>query len=193
MSVSPAFSGVLHRLLLHVDNCYHWPALRVKGFICKTNLPSNTAFRGFGGPQGMQITEHILDHVAHRIGVHVNVIRELNMYHDGDVTHFNQPLQPFLARECWSKMKQLSLLATKQQQVEKFNRENRFVKRGIACVPTKFGVAFGALFLNQGGALVHVYRYVPTYLGSWLVAVLFFLCIFQLIKNPRIGYKIDSI
>ena len=85
-------SSVLDRAILHVDSAYNIPNLRVEGYCCKTNLPSNTAFRGFGGPQGIMIGESVLDDVARHLNVAPDALRENHLYHEGDLTHFGQKL-----------------------------------------------------------------------------------------------------
>lgn len=150
--------GVLERALSHIDNCYLFPVMRVTGRICKTNLPSNTAFRGFGGPQGMFFTEILISHLAQTLGVDGELIRRLNMYRDGDITHCQMPMeQPSLLR-MWDELTVKAALEERYKQVKDFNRQHRWRKRGITMLPTKFGISFGASFLNQAGALVHVLR-----------------------------------
>lgn len=123
--------------------------LRVQGSVCRTNLPSNTAFRGFGGPQGMVITEEIVTNVATYLGMDPVAIRTLNMYREGDLTHFNQTLDYCTLSRCWQQCLAGSLFDERRSQVDLFNSGSRWKKRGLAIVPTKFGIAFTALFLNQ--------------------------------------------
>ncbi|XP_044163721.1 xanthine dehydrogenase/oxidase-like isoform X2 [Acropora millepora] len=150
--------GVMERAIFHSDNCYLIPNIRVRGYVCKTNIPSNTAFRGFGGPQGMFFTESWMSDVASTCGISQKQVREINFYHEGDLTHFNQELVSCHIRRIWSELLEKCRYEERKQQVECFNSENRWKKRGIALTPTKFGISFTATFLNQAGALVHVYR-----------------------------------
>ncbi|XP_038627933.1 xanthine dehydrogenase/oxidase-like [Tachyglossus aculeatus] len=149
--------SVMNKALYHIDNCYKIPNIRGTGKLCKTNLPSNTAFRGFGGPQAMIITESWMSEVVMKCGRPPEEVRRLNMYEDGDLTHFNQKLEGFTLSRCWSECLESSQYHARRMEVEKFNRENRWKKRGLAIIPNKFGPGYEPSFLNQGGALVHVY------------------------------------
>ncbi|XP_038627859.1 xanthine dehydrogenase/oxidase-like [Tachyglossus aculeatus] len=149
--------SIMERALFHMDNCYKVPNIRGTGKLCKTNLSSNTAFRGFGGPQGMLITECWMSRVAVKCGLPPEEVRRLNMYEDGDLTHFNQKLEGFTLPRCWSECLESSQYHARRKDIEKFNRANSWKKRGLAIIPTKFGISFTVPFLNQAGALVHVY------------------------------------
>nr|XP_023012755.1 xanthine dehydrogenase-like [Leptinotarsa decemlineata] len=149
--------SVMDRALTHFENSYRIPACRVKGFCCKTNLASNTAFRGFGGPQGMFMAECIIRHIADYLKRDPVNISEKNLYKEGDTTPFNQPLINCTLDKCWQECMQSFDYYGRRKKVEQFNRENRYKKRGISIIPTKFGIAFSAPFLNQGGALVLIY------------------------------------
>ncbi|XP_021073324.1 xanthine dehydrogenase/oxidase [Mus pahari] len=149
--------SIMERALFHMDNAYKIPNIRGTGRICKTNLPSNTAFRGFGGPQGMLIAEHWMSEVAVTCGLPAEEVRRKNMYKEGDLTHFNQKLEGFTLPRCWDECIASSQYLARKMEVEKFNRENCWKKRGLSIIPTKFGISFTLSFLNQGGALVHVY------------------------------------
>ncbi|KAM9601481.1 xanthine dehydrogenase/oxidase [Trichechus inunguis] len=149
--------SIMERALLHMDNCYKIPNIRGTGRLCKTNLPSNTAFRGFGGPQGMLIAEYWMSEVAVTCGLPAEEVRKMNMYKEGDLTHFNQKLEGFTLTRCWDECLASSQYQTRKDEVEKFNKENCWKKRGLCIIPTKFGISFTVPFLNQAGALVHVY------------------------------------
>ncbi|ERE67785.1 xanthine dehydrogenase/oxidase-like protein [Cricetulus griseus] len=149
--------SIMERALFHMDNAYKIPNIRGTGRICKTNLPSNTAFRGFGGPQGMLIAEHWMSEVAVTCGLPAEEVRRKNMYKEGDLTHFNQKLEVFNLPRCWDECIASSQYFDRKKEVEKFNKENCWKKRGLCIIPTKFGISFTLPFLNQGGALVHVY------------------------------------
>lgn len=149
---------VMDRALLHCDNTYKWPALRAVGTLCRTNQPSHTAFRGFGGPQGMMMTEIVLDHLAHALNMPGHLLREKNMYQEGQRTHFGQKLEDFYVPKLWNELKlKMDGLEQRRQAIVEFNANHRYLKRGLAMMPTKFGINFTAKFMNQGGALVHVY------------------------------------
>lgn len=143
--------------MFHFENAYSIPNVRVEGYVCKTNLPSNTAFRGFGGPQGMLAGEYILRDVARLLGKDVMEVSKLNLYKDGEKTHYNQEVTDCNVRKCWSECIDQSDYYKRRTEVDTFNKEHKWRKRGITMVPTKFGIAFTASFLNQGGALVHIY------------------------------------
>ncbi|XP_034952751.1 xanthine dehydrogenase [Chelonus insularis] len=149
--------SVLERAMFHCENAYKYAATHVTGYACKTNLPSNTAFRGFGGPQGMFVAENIMWDIANYLGIEPVKVSELNLYQENDITHYNQPLINCPLQRCWRQCILSSNYDERKLAVDKFNQENRYRKRGISVIPTKFGIAFTALFLNQAGALVHVY------------------------------------
>ncbi|PSC76668.1 Xanthine dehydrogenase [Micractinium conductrix] len=150
-------AGVMDRALMHCDCTYRWGSLRAKGFVCKTNQASHTAFRGYGGPQGMVVAEQIIDRIAHEVGKPVEEIKALNMYQEGDLAPFGQALVGCQAQRCWDDVMASSGYAARNASVEVYNKEHRFRKRGVAVTPTKFGISFTTKFLNQAGALVHVY------------------------------------
>uniref|UniRef100_A0A803SNN6 Xanthine dehydrogenase n=1 Tax=Anolis carolinensis TaxID=28377 RepID=A0A803SNN6_ANOCA len=143
--------------VFHMDNSYNIPNIRGIGRVCKTNLSSNTAFRGFGGPQGMMVAECWMSDVALKCGLPAEEVRKLNLYHEGDLTHFNQKLEGFTLRRCWEECIKNSDYHARRKFIDEFNRQNRWKKRGMAIIPTKFGISFTVPFLNQAGALVHVY------------------------------------
>ncbi|KAM9069776.1 xanthine dehydrogenase/oxidase [Sarcophilus harrisii] len=149
--------SIMERALFHMDNCYKIPNIRGTGRLCKTNLPSNTAFRGFGGPQGMLIAEYWMSEVALTCKLPAEEVRRMNMYKEGDLTHFNQKLEGFTVPRCWDECMASSQYHARRKEVEKFNKENCWKKRGLSIIPTKFGISFTLSFLNQAGALIHVY------------------------------------
>lgn len=120
-----------------------------RGKICKTNQASHTAFRGFGGPQGMVISESIMDHLARAVGIEGETFREMNFYKEGDEVHFGQKLERWNVPQSWNEMKVVGNVADRKAAVEAFNKENRWRKRGLAVTPTKFGINFTAKFMNQ--------------------------------------------
>uniref|UniRef100_A0A6J0V358 Xanthine dehydrogenase/oxidase n=1 Tax=Pogona vitticeps TaxID=103695 RepID=A0A6J0V358_9SAUR len=149
--------GVMDRAILHMDNSYNIPNIRGIGRVCRTNLSSNTAFRGFGGPQGMMVTECWMSDVASTCGLPAEEVRKLNLYNEGDRTHFNQKLEGVTLRRCWDECLKTSDYHSRRKLIDEFNRQNRWKKRGMDIIPTKFGISFTIPFLNQAGALVHVY------------------------------------
>ena len=150
---------IMDRALLHIDNVYKWPSFRARGVVCKTHTPPNTAFRGFGGPQGMLICEAIVEHLAAACGVPADALREHNMYKDGDVVPFGQTLAAgeWRVPRAWAEVSASADVAARRAAVAAFNGAHRWRKRGLAMVPTKYGINFTAKFMNQGGALVHLY------------------------------------
>lgn len=149
--------SIMDRALFHSDNAYDIPNLRVTGAICFTHTPSNTAFRGFGGPQGALFAEMWIDHVARGLGLPADAVRAANLYREGAVTHFGQALEGNRLERCWAEVRAGAEVELRACQVAAFNAAHRFRKRGLASVPVKFGIAFTTRFLNQAGALVHVY------------------------------------
>ena len=151
--------AVLLRALLHSDNAYHIPHMEVVGRVCKTHKTSQTAFRGFGGPQGMVMIEEILDRVARTLGLAPEVVRERNFYQEGDTTPYLQPVKDAERIErIWYQLKASSDFALRRQQIAEFNAAHPHKKRGIALTPVKFGISFNAIQFNQAGALVLVYQ-----------------------------------
>uniref|UniRef100_A0A452RIK0 Xanthine dehydrogenase n=1 Tax=Ursus americanus TaxID=9643 RepID=A0A452RIK0_URSAM len=149
--------SIMERALLHMDNCYKIPNILGTGRLCKTNLSSNTAFRGFGGPQAMLIAEYWMSEVALTCGLPAEEVRRKNLYKEGDLTHFNQKLEAFTLSRCWDECLASSQYHARRSEIDKFNEENCWKKRGLCIIPTKFGISFGIPFLNQSGALIHVY------------------------------------
>lgn len=158
-------AAVLERAATHVDGCYRIPNTWVRGRVCKTNTVSNTAFRGFGGPQGMFIIETCMEEAADRLGIPVEKLREINLYKPLELTHFNQPVTDWHVPLMYKQVQEESNYHERKATVDRFNATHKWRKRGIALIPTKFGISFTALFLNQAGALVHIYHD-----GSILVA-----------------------
>uniref|UniRef100_A0A6P4EZH7 Xanthine dehydrogenase n=1 Tax=Drosophila rhopaloa TaxID=1041015 RepID=A0A6P4EZH7_DRORH len=149
--------AVMERAMCHFENCYRIPNIRVFGRMCRTNLATNTAFRGFGGPQGMFAGEHIIRDVARVVGRDLVDVMRLNFYKTGDYTHYEQKLEHFPIERCLENCLNQSRYHERRSEIARFNRENRWRKRGMAVVPTKYGVAFGVPHLNQSGALVNIY------------------------------------
>ena len=158
---------VADRAMLHADNCYHIPNFRVESHRLKTNTQSATAFRGFGGPQGMIGMESIIDHIAFTIGVDPDAVRKRNFYtaekkiKDGvkpQKSHYDMEIRDFIVHEMMDKLLEDCDYQTRKSKVKEWNRENKILKRGIAFNPVKFGISFTLTQLNQAGALVHIYN-----------------------------------
>ncbi|XP_015875905.3 xanthine dehydrogenase 1 isoform X1 [Ziziphus jujuba] len=154
LDLSPA---VLERAMFHSDNVYEIPNVRILGRACFTNITSNTAFRGFGGPQGMLIAENWIQRIAVELKKSPEEIREINFQGDGSILHYGQQLQHCTLTQVWNELKLSCEFSKARNEVDKFNSQNRWRKRGIAMVPTKFGISFTLKLMNQAGALVHVY------------------------------------
>lgn len=157
--------AVVDRGLSHIDGCYKIPNVHVRGRLAKTNTVSNTAFRGFGGPQGMFIAETYMEEVADRLGMPVEKLRSINFYKPNESTHFNQSLKDWYVPLMYQQIQDESSYASRREAITAFNSTSKWKKRGLALIPTKFGISFTAIFLNQAGALVHIYHD-----GSVLVA-----------------------
>ena len=150
---------VLSRAMFHCDNAYLLPAVEITGLICRTHKTSQTAFRGFGGPQGMLVIEEILDQAARRLGLGPEIVRERNFYRVGDITHYGQPVKHAERIELiWRQLKESSGFAQRRAEIEGWNARHPHGKRGLAITPVKFGISFTATFFNQAGALVLIYR-----------------------------------
>eukprot|EP01134_Creolimax_fragrantissima_P003745 CFRG3745T1 len=149
--------AVVDRAIFHCENVYRYPHFKAQGQVVRTNTVSNTAFRGFGAPQAMFFAEQVMDDVVRAVGLPSLHVKQLNMYRKSEVTHYNMELAHFEADRCLAKVTESSNFKQRQEDVLKFNSEHRFRKRGIQAVATKFGISFTVNFLNQAGALVHVY------------------------------------
>jgi xanthine dehydrogenase large subunit len=150
---------VLARALCHVDNAYWIPHVRVHGRIAKTNKTSNTAFRGFGGPQGMLVLEDILGRCAPLLGLDPMELRRRNFYSAGQTTPYGQLVRhPERLQLVWQQVLQQGDIAARKREIERFNAVHPHTKRGLALTPVKFGISFNFTAFNQAGALVHVYK-----------------------------------
>jgi xanthine dehydrogenase large subunit len=150
---------VLWRAMFHTDNAYFLPAVDITGFVCRTHKTSQTAFRGFGGPQGMLVIEEILDRIARTLALPPELVRERNFYREGHTTHYGQPVKDAGRIETiWRQLKETSDFTTRREAIDRFNAAHPHRKRGLAITPAKFGISFTATLFNQGGALVLIYR-----------------------------------
>ncbi|MCS6899438.1 MAG: xanthine dehydrogenase molybdopterin binding subunit [Myxococcales bacterium] len=153
--------SICDRALFHIDNSYYLPAVEVVGRVAKTNTVSHTAFRGFGGPQGMVVIEEILDRIARYLGLPPETVRERNLYGtsgEESTTHYGQLIEDNRVRLVWSGVRSSSKFDERRQEIASFNAKSQRIKRGLAITPVKFGISFTATFLNQAGALVLIYR-----------------------------------
>jgi xanthine dehydrogenase molybdopterin binding subunit/xanthine dehydrogenase small subunit len=153
--------AVTDRALFHLDNAYYIPAVEFRGQVAKTNLSSNTAFRGFGGPQGMVVIEEILDRIARRLRLPPEVVRERNLYHGKgktNTTHYGLEIGDNRVQTIWRQLKQSSDFARRREAIARWNAAHPHRKRGLAITPVKFGISFTVTHLNQAAALVLVYQ-----------------------------------
>jgi xanthine dehydrogenase large subunit len=150
---------VMTRALCHVDNAYWLPNVALHGYSAKTNTQSNTAFRGFGGPQGAIVSEMLIDSIARRLGKDPLDVRRANFYGAGsnNVTPYGQPVLDNLLPELVDELEASSDYRARRQGIANFNASSPVLKKGLALTPVKFGIAFNVTHLNQAGALVHVY------------------------------------
>ncbi|KAF5279178.1 hypothetical protein FQR65_LT03425 [Abscondita terminalis] len=149
--------GVLIECMLKFLNVYKVPNVRVTGRVCKTNLPSNTAFRAFGAPQGILSMEQIVRDVAEYLNKDYLEVARLNFYKEGDLTHIRHKLENVTIERCWSECLKSSNFYERRKVIRCFNRDNRWKKRGITMTPLMYGMAFSEQYLNQASAMLHVY------------------------------------
>ncbi|XP_022753579.1 xanthine dehydrogenase 1-like isoform X2 [Durio zibethinus] len=149
--------AVVERAMFHSDNVYEIPHVRIFGSVCFTNFPSNTAFRGFGGPQGMLIAENWIQRIALELKKSPEEIREINFQGEGSILHYGQRLEYCTLAQMWNELKSACDFLKVREEVNEFNLHNQWKKRGVAMIPTKFGISFTTKFMNQAGALVNVY------------------------------------
>jgi xanthine dehydrogenase large subunit len=163
---STDYSGPVNdRACLHIDNCYYIPALQLISHRCKTNTQSATAFRGFGGPQGMFGIETVIEQIANSLGKDALTVRKLNMYQDPAIsgnpatmtTQYNQLIEDWVGDKVVDQVEAESAYWERREAVKAFNKTHTKRKRGLALVPLKFGISFTATMLNQGGALLSIY------------------------------------
>ena len=151
--------AVMERSLLHADNCYFLPHVELTGQVCFTNLPSNTAFRGFGGPQAMAVMENILETIAQQLGIDGFDVRMRNLYGVGErnVTPYGQLFEKNHLPEIYATLAARSQYRKRRDEIASFNAASRIEVRGLAMTGVKFGISFTTSFLNQGNALVNLY------------------------------------
>ncbi len=150
---------VADRAMLHADNAYFLPNVRILSHRLKTNTVSNTAYRGFGGPQGVVGIERVMDHIAHDLGLDPLEVRRANFYgtDDRNVTPYHMTVEDNVMPEITDELVETSDYIARRAEIAAFNKTSPILKRGIALTPVKFGISFTLTHLNQAGALVHVY------------------------------------
>jgi xanthine dehydrogenase large subunit len=150
---------VADRALFHVDNAYFLQDVEIASYRCKTNTQSNTAFRGFGGPQGMIVIETILGDIARHLQLDALAVRRRNLYDldERNTTHYGMQVEDDILQPLLSKLEQTAQYQQRRAAISAWNASSPVIKRGIAITPVKFGISFTATLFNQAGALVHVY------------------------------------
>lgn len=151
---------ILERAMFHAENSYFIENMRVTGTMWKTNLPSNTAFRGFGGPQGIAVIENVIDRIARQIRKDPAEVRRINFYgtNDHNQTPYGQLVEHNKLPIIFEKLVHSSDYFARRKKIDEFNQKNEYLKKGIALCPVKFGISFTTAFLNQAGALVVIYK-----------------------------------
>lgn len=158
--MSTDLSGAINdRAIFHADNCYYLPNVRITSYRYKTHTVSNTAFRGFGGPQGMLAIEGVVDDIAHDLGLDPLCVRRVNLYGGPgrDLTPYGMKVEDFIADSLLDRLESSSHYQARRTAIAAFNAASPVLKRGIALTPVKFGISFTTSFLNQAGALIQVY------------------------------------
>jgi len=157
---SPDLSAsIVDRAMFHADNSYYLGDATINGHRCKTNTASNTAYRGFGGPQGMVAIEEVMDRIARHLALDPLAVRKANYYGktDRNVTHYYQTVEHNLLEEMTAELEASSEYHERRESIRRFNAHSPVLKKGLALTPVKFGISFTASFLNQAGALIHIY------------------------------------
>tara|TARA_Y100001936_G_scaffold251773_1_gene308956 strand:+ start:1221 stop:3539 length:2319 start_codon:yes stop_codon:yes gene_type:complete len=158
--MSPDLSYAINeRALLHLDNAYYLSDLEVKNYLCKTNTSSSTAFRGFGGNQGMMAIENIIDNISRHLKKDPSEVRKENFYgqNERNITHYGMKINDNVIHDIYKSLLDKSNYKKRYSEIRNFNSKNKFKKKGIALTPVKFGISFTTIHLNQAGALVHIY------------------------------------
>ncbi|MCI2230126.1 molybdopterin-dependent oxidoreductase [Polaribacter sp. MSW13] len=153
--LSPA---IAERTLFHATNSYFIPNVKTTVYSCKTNLPPNTAFRGFGGPQGMFVIESAIAKAADKIGVDKKEIQEANLLNENDEFSYGQIATEVQAKKSWFSAKEKFELEKLEKEIEDFNKENQLYKKGISLMPITFGISFTNTPMNHARALIHIYQ-----------------------------------
>ncbi|WP_380178795.1 xanthine dehydrogenase molybdopterin binding subunit [Kalamiella sp. sgz302252] len=151
--------SIVDRAMFHADNAYYLGDALITGYRCRTNTASNTAYRGFGGPQGMVAIEQIMDHIARELHLDPLEVRKRNYYgkETRNVTHYHQQVENNLLDEMTAQLEASADYGARRSEIAAFNRASPYLKRGLALTPVKFGISFTSSFLNQAGALLLIY------------------------------------
>lgn len=151
--------SIVDRAMFHADNAYYLGDALITGYRCRTNTASNTAYRGFGGPQGMVAIEQIMDHIARELRLDPLEVRKRNYYgvDTRNVTHYHQQVEGNLLDEITAQLEASADYGERRKEITAFNRASPYLKRGLALTPVKFGISFTSSFLNQAGALILIY------------------------------------
>ncbi|MDE3175915.1 MAG: xanthine dehydrogenase molybdopterin binding subunit [Pseudomonadota bacterium] len=156
--MSADLSGpVTDRALFHADNAYFYPAVELRSHPWRTHTVSNTAFRGFGGPQGVIVAERMIEEIAYATGQDTLAVRKANLYRNGQPTPYHQTIEDQILPRIFSELEKSSDYARRREAALAFNAKGGPIRRGIALTPVKFGISFTATHYNQAGALLHVY------------------------------------
>ncbi len=150
-------TAILERTMFHCTNSYFIPNVKATAYSCRTNLPPNTAFRGFGGPQGMFVIESAIHKAASKLNVEPCIIQEKNLLNEGDEFPYGQKAVNCVSHKVWFKAKELFPFEKLSEEISLFNIKNKFLKKGMAVMPICFGISFTNAMLNQASALVHIY------------------------------------
>ncbi|MBF6058493.1 xanthine dehydrogenase molybdopterin binding subunit [Thiomicrorhabdus heinhorstiae] len=152
-------ASINDRTMFHLDNAYYLDNVEIVSHRCKTHTVSNTAFRGFGGPQGMVAMERVIDEIAYHLGLDPLEVRKRNYYgiDERNITPYHMPVTDNIIHEITAELEADSDYAARREQLIEFNRTSPFIKKGLAMTPVKFGISFTATHLNQAGALLHIY------------------------------------
>ncbi len=149
--------AILERALFHAENAYRIPDIRIRGRACRTNLPPNTAFRGFGAPQGIFVIEEVIERIAAKLDLDPLAVRKLNAYQAGDAAPYGQVIRESNLSGLLDRLAQTSSYARQKEEVAAFNASHEGSKQGLGMVPVKFGISFTTALLNQASALLWVY------------------------------------
>ncbi|MDP7541533.1 MAG: xanthine dehydrogenase molybdopterin binding subunit [Candidatus Pelagibacter bacterium] len=166
--ISPDLSHAINeRALLHIDNAYYLSDVEVQNYLCKTNTATSTAFRGFGGNQGMMAIENIIDNISRHLNKDPCDVRRRNFYqkNNKNITHYGMKIEDNVINEIFNKLIKKSNYKARYSKIKKFNLKSKHLKKGLAITPVKFGISFTTIHLNQAGALVHIYTDGSVYLN----------------------------
>ncbi len=156
LDLSPA---ILQRAMFHIDNAYYLPNALINGTICKTNTHPHTAFRGFGGPQGAAVIEHIMEEISQSLGLDSLAVRQINCYQgSNNKTHYGQLVENNVLPEMFTQLAESSNYQQRRDEISQYNKNSNTLIKGMALTAVKFGISFTTRFLNQGNALVNIHQ-----------------------------------